>query len=82
MNPTSTATRAFIDKSIKHDVTLPLVRNITCKNPSYTKTPDEENEVIYMKHDNMNMNFLYFCCKGVLFIYLLLLQVRDILSIH
>ena len=63
LNPTSTATRAFIDKSIKHDVTLPRVSNITCKNPNCIKKPDEENEVIYMKHDNVNMNFLYFCCK-------------------
>lgn len=53
----------LMDPSIKYDPTLPRVSNIVCKNPSCTKKPEEANEIIYIKHDPENMNFLYFCCK-------------------
>ena len=54
---------SYMDPSIKYDVTLPRVNNIVCKNPDCTKKDDEENEVIYIKHDPEKMTFLYFCCK-------------------
>lgn len=53
----------FLNKHIKHDPTLPRVNNIPCKNPSCTKKPEEENEVIYLKYDFVNMKYLYYCCK-------------------
>jgi hypothetical protein len=54
--------RPFMDASVKHDVTLPRVNNIACKNPSCTKNPDDQNQVIYIKHSPENMKFTYFCC--------------------
>ena len=54
--------RPFLDSSIKNDVTLPRVKNISCKNPECTRRGDQDNEVIYIKHDPENMKFTYFCC--------------------
>jgi hypothetical protein len=53
----------YLNKHIKHDHTLPRVNNIPCTNPSCTKKPDEDNEVIYLKYDFINMKYLYYCCK-------------------
>ena len=54
---------AFMDNSIKYDVTLPRVNSIICKNPKCTKRPEDDNEVIYIKHDPVQLKFMYFCCK-------------------
>lgn len=48
-----------IDKTIKYDPTLPRVDFIICPNEACTV---EENKVIYMKTNNMQMKFTYFCC--------------------
>lgn len=52
------AYKAFMTPYIKHDPTLPRVNNIKCTNPECNKS----NEVIYVKYDNENMKFLYYCC--------------------
>lgn len=49
--------KQFMTKHIKHDVTLPRVNNIEC--PQKCK----EKEVIYIKYDQNNMKYLYYCCK-------------------
>ena len=54
--------KAFTDKMfspfIKYDKTLPRVNNIKCPN-----CKPEVNEVIYVKYDHDNMNYLYYCCN-------------------
>ena len=63
----STLNIDFNDKGIKHDVTLPRVSNIACKNPNCSRKPEEDNEVIYIKQDPVNLKFVYFCCKCDMF---------------
>lgn len=57
----------YLNKVIRHDVTLPRVSNIACPNKECSThkagVEKEDNEVIYVKHDAVNMKFLYFCCK-------------------
>ena len=52
----------YMTPYIKYDNTLPRVKNIKCPNTACTKRSDQENEVIYIKYDNTNMNYLYYCC--------------------
>ena len=49
---------SYINPNIKYDLTLPRVSNIAC--PECKPT---DNEVIYIKYDQRNMKYLYFCCK-------------------
>jgi hypothetical protein len=49
----------FMTKYIKFDKTLPRVNNVVCTNPKCTA---HENEVIYIKYDQTNMLYLYYCC--------------------
>ena len=51
----------FINPYIKHDPTLPRVNNIVCPNVKCTKKKNEDNEVIFIKYDNENMKYLYYC---------------------
>lgn len=51
----------YINKYLKHDPTLPRVNNIKCVNPACTKSPGDENEVIFVKYDFANMKYLYHC---------------------
>lgn len=53
--------QTYINPYIKYDPTLPRVNNIVCPNTKCTKKKDQENEVIYIKYDNENMNYLYYC---------------------
>lgn len=50
--------------NIKHDMTLPRVKNIEC--PKCTEKKKDEStrlpEVICIKYDQANMKYLYFCC--------------------
>lgn len=57
--------KQYINKYIKHDPTLPRVKNITCINESCTKPPEKNNEIIYVKYDFENMKYMYHCvfCK-------------------
>lgn len=49
----------FLNKNIKYDNTLPHVNNIKCIDDACTK----ETDTIYIKYDNKNMKYLYFCCN-------------------
>lgn len=49
----------FLNKDIKYDKTLPHVNNIKCPNTECKK----ETDTIYIKYDNPNMKYLYFCCN-------------------
>ncbi len=51
----------YINPYIKYDATLPRVNNIKCVNKECTKEKDKMNEVIYIKYDNENMKYLYYC---------------------
>lgn len=52
--------KGYMTKDLKHDPTLPRVRHIKCANPNCTST-DASRQVIYLKYDNINLNYLYFC---------------------
>ena len=52
----------YLNKNLKYDPTLPRVNNILCANLECKKDPSEANEVIYMKYDHTNMQYLYYCC--------------------
>ena len=53
--------KLFINPHIKYDPTLPRVNNIKCINKECSKKKDEMDEVIYIKYDNENMKYLYYC---------------------
>ena len=53
--------KLFINPFIKYDPTLPRVNNINCINKSCTKKKKDIYEVIYIKYDNENMKYLYYC---------------------
>lgn len=61
--------KQFMTRNIKYDMTLPRVNNIKCPNnkcptnESTNKTKADEKEVIYIKYDQTNMFYLYYCCK-------------------
>lgn len=54
--------KQYLTPNIKYDMTLPRVNNIPCPNKD-CKSKTNDSEVIYIKYDNMNMKYLYFCCK-------------------
>ena len=58
----STRYSHFINKFLKYDPTLPRVNNIVCVNEKCSKDKDASNEVIYLKYDHANMQYLYYCC--------------------
>lgn len=60
-NDDDTSYNQYINKHLKNDPTLPRVNNIECTNAECTKTPDQENEVIFVKYDQKNMKYLYHC---------------------
>lgn len=49
----------FLNKDIKYDKTLPRVSNIKCPDTSCKA----KTNTIYVKYDNQNMKYLYFCCN-------------------
>ena len=52
----------FINPYIKYDPTLPRVNNIKCVNKECkSKSKNVNNEVIYIKYDNDEMKYLYYC---------------------
>jgi DNA-directed RNA polymerase subunit M/transcription elongation factor TFIIS len=53
--------KQYMTKDVKYDRTLPRVRHIKCINSKCTST-DADREVIYIKYDQANLKFLYFCC--------------------
>jgi DNA-directed RNA polymerase subunit M/transcription elongation factor TFIIS len=55
----------YLNHNIIHDHTIPHVNNIKCTNMKCTKTDKQDNDVMYIKYDNVNIQFLYYCvhCK-------------------
>jgi DNA-directed RNA polymerase subunit M/transcription elongation factor TFIIS len=53
--------KLFVNPYIKYDPTLPRVNNLVCPNAKCTKKKNQDNEVIYIKYDNENMKYLYYC---------------------
>ena len=55
-----------INEFTKLDPTLPRVNNIPCPNLKCTtnsETNPEDKEVIYLKYDQKNMDYIYMCCR-------------------
>ena len=54
----------FINKYTKLDPTLPRVNNILCPNKDcLTNTKNEPREIIYIRYDDLNVNYVYLCSK-------------------
>jgi len=52
----------FINKYTKLDPTLPRVNNILCPNKDcLTNTKNEAREIIYIRYDDLNVNYVYLC---------------------
>ena len=52
----------FINKYTKLDPTLPRVNNILCPNKDCpTNTKNEAREIIYIRYDDLNVNYVYLC---------------------
>lgn len=54
-----------INDNIIHDPTIPHIDNIPCPNKDCTKPESKGNDIIYIKVDNINLKFVYYCvyCK-------------------
>jgi DNA-directed RNA polymerase subunit M/transcription elongation factor TFIIS len=50
-----------INKFIKYDKTIPRVNHINCKNKNCTKKPEEENNILFIKYNNIDLKYIYFC---------------------
>lgn len=57
----ATSYKQFISPFIKHDPTLPRVNNIHCIHAD-CKGKNDTQETIYIKYDNANMKYIYYCC--------------------
>ena len=57
--------KSIINKHIVHDPTIPHIDNIPCPNEQCTKGESDGNDVMYIKVDNINLKFIYYCtyCK-------------------
>jgi len=58
----ATSYKQFISPFIKHDPTLPRINNIPCVYDDCVNR-GKETETIYIKYDNDNMKYIYFCCN-------------------
>ena len=55
---------SIINKYAKMDPTLPRINTIKCPNQSCKSNEKENNkdrEIIYLRYDDVNMNFVYMC---------------------
>jgi DNA-directed RNA polymerase subunit M/transcription elongation factor TFIIS len=55
---------SIINKYTKMDPTLPRINTIKCPNQSCKSNEKENNkdrEIIYLRYDDVNMNFVYMC---------------------
>lgn len=60
----------FMNEYTKLDPSLPRIKNIECPNtecPVYDKEDPKEQEVIYIRYDNVNLKYIYLCshCEHV-----------------
>lgn len=54
----------IINKYTKYDPTLPRVSHILCPNPDCPTNREqnpENREIIYIRHDDVNMKYVYLC---------------------
>mgnify|MGYP006098821421 FL=1 len=57
----------IVNEYTKLDPTLPRIKNINCPNSSCSSNKEDENDektekdIIYLKHDEEKMNFVYIC---------------------
>jgi len=52
----------IINKYTKLDPTLPRINNILCPNKDCaTNTKNEPREIIYIRYDDVNINYVYLC---------------------
>ena len=52
----------IINKYTKLDPTLPRINSILCPNPDCnTNVNGDEREIIYIRYDDTNMKYVYFC---------------------
>lgn len=60
---TSEAYKIMVNEFTRQDPTLPHVRTIKCPRPTCESNQGGrvERDVIYMKHDPVNLKFLYIC---------------------
>ncbi len=55
---------SIINKYTKIDPTLPRINTIKCPNQSCSSNEsnkEKEREIIYLRYDDVNMNFVYMC---------------------
>jgi len=55
---------SIINKYTKMDPTLPRINTIKCPNQACTSNEEQkekEREIIYLRYDDVNMNFVYMC---------------------
>lgn len=55
---------SIINKYTKMDPTLPRINTIKCPNqtcPSNESKKENDREIIYLRYDDVNMNFVYMC---------------------
>lgn len=57
--------KTVINENIVHDPTVPHIDNLPCPNTNCTKPEGASNDVMYIKVDNINLKFVYYCtyCK-------------------
>lgn len=58
----------IVNKYTKLDPTLPRIFNLPCPNEKCSTNSTEKNEqtsreVLYMRYDDVNLKYLYLCCK-------------------
>jgi DNA-directed RNA polymerase subunit M/transcription elongation factor TFIIS len=50
-----------INEFTKYDYTLPRTTQIKCPNVECPNKDSDKNEIIYMRYDDKNMNYVYMC---------------------
>ena len=55
----------IINDNIIYDPTIPHIDNIVCPNSKCSKPKEKGNDIMYIKIDNINLKFVYYCtyCK-------------------
>jgi hypothetical protein len=58
---------AYLNEHALNDPTLPCTRVITCQNSDCTKKENQDNEIVYIKYDQLNLKYIYRCrhCKHI-----------------
>lgn len=56
---------SIMTKHIEYDPTIPHIDNIKCPNDKCTKAKDKNNDIMYIKTNEIYLKFVYYCtyCK-------------------